>query len=289
MIAVFSGLLWLDWWLETTLLGSSETSPLTRTLLCGLPTVVILTALLLVGFVEFNRLAGASGVRILTIVGAIAVPLVAMRDYWAAIPAKIISLNLFFAIVASPMVLLAIILLALFVEQMARFRTEDAIRRIGASLLAIIYLGMGGAFILAIRRDFGVPMLVLFLVSVKFTDIGAYFTGSAAGKHKMIPWLSPGKSWEGLVGGVAVSILASIAVSNSMNIRFMTTWQVVMFAAVVALAGQFGDLCESLLKRSAKQKDSGAALPEFGGVLDVIDSPLLAAPLAYLVLAILQA
>jgi phosphatidate cytidylyltransferase len=212
-----------------------------------------------------------------------------MRDYWAAIPSNIISLNLFFAIVASPMVLLAIILLVLFVEQMARFRTEDAIRRIGASLLAIIYLGLGGAFILAIRRDCGVPMLVLFLVSVKFTDIGAYFTGSAIGKHKMIPWLSPGKSWEGLVGGVAVSILASIAICKWLDIRTMATWQVVMFAVVVALAGQFGDLCESLLKRSAKQKDSGAALPEFGGVLDVIDSPLLAAPLAYLVLAILQA
>lgn len=285
MIVVFSGLLWLDWWLETTLWNTPDTDPWVRTALCSLPTVVILTTLLLAGFVEVAKLAKASGVRILTVVGIVATPLIAMRDYWATLPGNISSK--FVVTLTSPMTLLAIMLLALFVEQMVRFRTEDAIRRVGASLLAIMYLGLGGAFILAIRSTSGVPMLVLFLVSVKFTDIGAYFTGSAIGKHKMIPWLSPGKTWEGLVGGVVISVLASIAVYKFLNIDFLVTWQVAVFAAVVGLAGQFGDLCESLLKRSAKQKDSGGALPEFGGVLDVIDSPLLAAPIAYLMLAIL--
>jgi len=286
MIVGFAAMLWLDWWLEKTLVNTLNTDPLVQTTLYSLPTVVILTALLLTGFLEIAKLAKASGVQILTVVGIVAVPLVAMRDYWLSILRSLIEDYPFWAI-ASPMMLLAIVLLALFVEQMSRFRTEDAIRRIGASLLAIIYLGVGGAFILKIRGDVGVPMLVLFIVSVKFTDIGAYFTGSAIGRHKMIPWLSPGKSWEGLLGGLAISVIASIAVHNSLNIQFLETWQVAVFAVVVGLAGQFSDLCESLLKRSAKQKDSGGVLPEFGGVLDVIDSLLLAAPVAYLTLAIL--
>ncbi len=288
MIAVFSALLWLDWRLETTASNNPDMSPCAKTALCGLPTVVILTALLLVGFVEFARLARASGVQILTFAGAVAVPLVATLYYWTTILGSVTNLNPF-VMPVFPIMLLVIVLMVMFVEQMVRFRTEDAIRRIGASMFAVIYLGLGGAFILAIRRDCGVPMLVLFLVSVKFTDIGAYFTGSAIGKHKMIPWLSPGKSWEGLVGGIVVSVLASIAVYKSLDIPFAAMWQVAVFAVVVGLAGQFGDLCESLLKRSARQKDSGGALPEFGGVLDVIDSPLLAAPLAYLVLAFLAA
>ena len=146
-----------------------------------------------------------------------------------------------------------------------------------------MYLSIGAAMILMINQGYGVPIFVLFLVAVKGTDIGAYFTGSFIGKHKLIPWLSPGKTWEGLIGGLAFAAGASILVVHLMGI-WLAFWQAAVFGVVVGLAGQFGDLCESLLKRSANLKDSGAAVPEFGGVLDILDSPLLAAPVAYALL-----
>ena len=125
---------------------------------------------------------------------------------------------------------------------------------------------------------------MLFLAAVKCTDIGAYFVGSAVGRHKLIVWLSPGKSWEGLIGGLAFAAGVSILVAWAWKID-AAVWEAAVFGVAVALAGQFGDLCESLLKRSARVKDSGAALPEFGGVLDLLDSPLLAAPVGYVLLA----
>ncbi|RPI58417.1 MAG: CDP-archaeol synthase [Planctomycetaceae bacterium] len=128
----------------------------------------------------------------------------------------------------------------------------------------------------------------MFLVAVKCTDIGAYFTGSAIGRHKLIPWLSPGKTWEGLLGGMAAAAGVSVLAVWAMDIHIagsaLPFWRAVVFGVVVGLIGQFGDLSESLMKRSVNVKDSGAVVPEFGGVLDILDSPLLAAPAGYLML-----
>jgi phosphatidate cytidylyltransferase len=183
---------------------------------------------------------------------------------------------------------LGLIVMLVFAEQMIRRQTTDALKRLGATFLTIAYLGLGGALVLAIRMQYNVPVLVLFLVAVKFTDIGAYFTGSAIGRHKLIPWLSPGKSWEGLAGGLIVgagaSTLAAWALEVSLSRWPLPLWTAAVFGAAVGLAGQFADLCESLLKRSTGVKDSGAVLPEYGGILDILDSPLLSAPVAYLLL-----
>jgi phosphatidate cytidylyltransferase len=173
-----------------------------------------------------------------------------------------------------------------FLEQMIRHRLDAALARVGATLLAVAYLGVGAAVMLAIRVDKGVPALILFLAAVKCTDIGAYFTGSAIGRHKLIAWLSPGKSWEGLFGGLAAAAGVSMLVVWLLGMRMSLAWAA-GFGVIVGAVGQFADLCESLLKRSAKIKDSGALVPEFGGVLDVLDSPLLAAPAAYVLLNML--
>ncbi len=285
MIAVIAGLLYLDWWLEAALRAGGESKiMLLWPLLEALPTAVVLVALLTVGFRELARLANAAGIKLLGVSGLLATAIVATEAYWYRL-LDILTSSIGVAYLTVP--LLSLGLLGMFAEQMIRYRTEAAFRRIAATALAVVYLGLCGGLIFAIRLR-GVGQLVLFLAAVKFTDIGAYFTGITLGRHKMIPWLSPGKSWEGLAGGLAAGAAISVLVAYVLKISELWFWEAIVFGVVVGLAGQFGDLCESLLKRSACAKDSGSVVPEFGGVLDIIDSPLLAAPIALILLSILM-
>jgi phosphatidate cytidylyltransferase len=117
-------------------------------------------------------------------------------------------------------------------------------------------------------------------------DTGAYFTGRAIGRHKLIVWLSPGKTWEGLIGGVITSSLVGLLFAW-LSQRFLSPGDHVplhlgaIWGCIFGLVGQFGDLMKSLLKRGAGIKDSSSLLPGLGGVLDVLDSPLMVAPVAY--------
>lgn len=162
---------------------------------------------------------------------------------------------------------------------------EGVIAATGGVLLSFVYLGLMAGFLLAIRREFEVVVLGWVILMVKACDIGAYFTGKAIGRHKLIPWLSPGKTWEGLWGGVTLSAL--VGVFGGMLVQRVTGdsvppwWACALMGATLGVVGQAGDLLESLLKRDAGKKDSGGSIPGFGGILDVLDSPLLAAPVAF--------
>jgi phosphatidate cytidylyltransferase len=170
-------------------------------------------------------------------------------------------------------------------------QTQEAIVRMAGTVLATMYLGGLAWFLMAIRvkhtshtgppQGFdGSTMLVLMLLLVvKSTDIGAYFGGRALGRRKLIPWLSPGKTWEGLLFGLLSAALVAMAFSYSIR---QPLWKTALFGACIGFIGQLGDLLESLIKRDAEVKDSGALIPGFGGILDVIDSPLFASPFAYL-------
>lgn len=155
----------------------------------------------------------------------------------------------------------------------------------GASLLAFVYLGLMFGFLLAIRREHEAWVLLWVLLVTKSCDIGAYLVGKSIGKHKLIPWLSPGKTWEGLFGGIAmatgVSILGLLALKNAQVMIWPGFPAAILAGVLFAVVGQAGDLLESLLKRDAGHKDSGRSVPGFGGVLDLLDSPLLVAPVAY--------
>lgn len=162
--------------------------------------------------------------------------------------------------------------------------TEGVIAAAGGAMLAFVYLGLMFGFVLAIRREHPVWTLAWVLLIVKACDIGAYFTGKAFGRHKLILWLSPGKTWEGLVGGVVASTLVGVAGVAILTPSPVPT-RILVIGAVTGclfgLLGQAGDLMMSLFKRDAGIKDSGKSLPGFGGILDVLDSPLLVAPFAY--------
>jgi len=128
--------------------------------------------------------------------------------------------------------------------------------------------------------------LVLYLiVVVKSTDVGAYLIGAKFGRHKLVPRLSPKKTWEGLAGGLACGVLASsiFAASSGWCVGQLCMGPVhaVVLGLLLAGVGVLGDLFESLLKRACNVKDSGAIIPGMGGVLDVLDSLLFAAPALY--------
>ncbi len=164
-------------------------------------------------------------------------------------------------------------------------QVEGMLAAVGGALFSFAYLGLLMGFVVLIRREHSAWVLVWVIAVTKSCDIGAFFTGTAIGKHKLIPWLSPGKTWEGLIGGLVLSAIVAV-VGVWMLERWAGTRLSGPLAAVGAgvafgFVGQCGDLVASMLKRDAGVKDSGRTLPGFGGVLDVIDSPLLVLPVAF--------
>jgi phosphatidate cytidylyltransferase len=158
-------------------------------------------------------------------------------------------------------------------------------------------LNAGGdlAWSVAVRRDFGPGAIIILLAATKGSDIGAYFTGINFGKHKLIPWLSPGKTIEGFVGAMVFSTIITISlwkipyiINVSLLPKGFGAMGLILLGASFAVIGHVGDLAESLLKRDANAKDSAHLLPEFGGVLDMIDSVLPVGLWWYLVLTISQ-
>ena len=132
--------------------------------------------------------------------------------------------------------------------------------------------------------------LLFVLVVTKFTDMGAYLTGTLIGKHKMIPHISPGKTWQGFGGAIGWAVLGGLAVFFLFpgQLKILTPLHVVVLGVVLALAAVVGDLAESVLKRSLDVKDSGHVLPGIGGALDLIDSLLFTAPIFYFYLRAVQ-
>ncbi len=265
MIAALVGILYLDYWLEAT------HHPLT-----GVPVGVLVALASAVGAAELSRLAKMADLAVMELPAVIMSAVVSTAPVWMQ-PVKFPAAALWLLIAA------AVVVVA-FACQMICYRLDRAIVRLSTTVFFSAYLGLCGATILALRVTAGLPVLVLFLTAVKVTDIGAYFTGSFIGKHKMIPWLSPGKSWEGLVGGLAIGVVVTGVIWRLLgpgSTNIIDGWKLAVGALILGLVGQFGDLCESLLKRAAAAKDAGRLVPQFGGVMDIMDSPLIAAPVAY--------
>jgi phosphatidate cytidylyltransferase len=187
----------------------------------------------------------------------------------------------------------AAVVLAAFLLEMATFREPGhSVTRIALAVWAVAYLGLLPSFLAQLRwwpadeslagpDRRGVTALALTIFVPKFCDIGAYFTGRFLGRHRMAPVLSPKKTWEGLAGGLALSVLTAWALNHYLPGLPMNDLSAAGFGLAVGVAGVLGDLAESMIKRDCRQKDASHALPGFGGVLDVVDSILFAAPVAY--------
>jgi phosphatidate cytidylyltransferase len=126
-------------------------------------------------------------------------------------------------------------------------------------------------------------LLIYLLAVTKFSDVGAYVVGSAIGRHKMIPRISPGKTWEGFAGAILTSLAISVVITHFMEGRApsLSFTSSIVLGILLPLVSVVGDLAESVVKRDASIKDSGHTIPGIGGVLDLIDSILFTAPVLY--------
>lgn len=145
---------------------------------------------------------------------------------------------------------------------------------LASGVLGQFYIGIPFALTVGYNFDF-IPLIVFALLWLN--DSGAYIVGSTMGKHKMSPRISPKKTWEGLIGGLLIAV-AGIIVYLTCFSGFLSILQGILLAVTVSVFGTLGDLIESMFKRAAGVKDSGKCIPGHGGILDRVDSYLLAFP-----------
>lgn len=180
-----------------------------------------------------------------------------------------------------------------FVLQMRRpIEGAKSVLDVTSTILGVLWLTW--MFYFTARLDFaptfdgtmsGSIVLLWCLAVTKFTDMGAYITGSLIGKHKMIPHISPAKTWEGFFGALFFALLAGggLYALFPQQLSIFPSWlHVIVLSQIVALLAVVGDLAESLWKRALAVKDSGHALPGIGGAMDLIDSICFTAPAVYL-------
>jgi len=165
---------------------------------------------------------------------------------------------------------------------------------ISSTLFGILYIWFLASFLVKLRHlgsdgmlggegwnETGTGLLLSCVAVSKLADVGGYLFGRKFGRHKMIPRISPNKSWEGLFAGLALSVGAAYVLWVVGLLPLGAGWTVAVYGLLVGGMGTLGDLAESLLKRGSGRKDTDDLVPGFGGVLDVIDSLLISAPVAY--------
>ena len=189
---------------------------------------------------------------------------------------------------------LIVFVLGLCVRQFVSKSNTAGIEAISVTLFGLMYVPWLLNFIQKIyffpfsdrTLRSGAFYVLYFILVTKFSDTGAYVVGSLIGKHKMIPRISPGKTWEGFAGGILVSTGASVLFAWLAGPRLigMNLYHATILGILLSVAAVIGDLIESLFKREAGVKDSGTRFPGIGGILDLLDSLLFNAPLMYVYL-----
>jgi phosphatidate cytidylyltransferase len=284
ILAVLVALVLLDYWqVGVRVPGAWLVPPL------------LVTSLLATG--EVLHLVAAKGYRPLAwpiFVGNAALPLAASAPVLFALAGRDLAPGNSLGIALWPLMVLVLAMLLVIGVEMQRFRQPGtAVVHAALGVFTLVYIGLLVSFLALLRlhggHEWGMLALVSVLAITKLADTGAYFVGRTLGRHKMTPLLSPGKTWEGAAGGVLTACLASWAIFKFLGPLVVRQGYVqppltaaLVYGLVLAAAGMHGDLAESLLKRDMQVKDSSTWLPGLGGVLDIIDAVLVAAPVGYL-------
>ncbi|AMV36716.1 phosphatidate cytidylyltransferase [Planctomyces sp. SH-PL62] len=194
------------------------------------------------------------------------------------------------AVLAWPFLSFTAVLMAAFVAESLRFdKPGRAVASIAGTILIVAYVGLLGSFLVQMRWldgcKHGLVPLAFLIATAKGADVGAYTIGRLAGRHKLWPEISPNKTVEGAIGGLAFALAAALLVewvaTTHVGVTALGWPGAAGFGLVIGVVAQVGDLMESMIKRDCRRKDASAAVPGFGGVLDVLDSLLFAAPVAY--------
>ena len=178
--------------------------------------------------------------------------------------------------------LLIPLIISVFITELFR-KTETPILNIAATLVMPLYVVL--PFIFLINFD-DYRLLMGFFIIIWSSDTGAYLVGVKFGKRRLFERISPKKSWEGTIGGFIASLLVAFVLSKFFNNLSLINWLVV--GGIISITGVFGDLTESMIKRSVNKKDSGNILPGHGGILDRFDSVTFAAPMVYCYLMLIN-
>jgi phosphatidate cytidylyltransferase len=251
----------------------------------------VMTLLAVVGLIEFYGLVEKLGVVCFKGVGLFACLLLLVGTFLHlegllpgihGSPSRVNDFEVIFLI---------IFVLGLCFRQFISRSNTKGILAIATTLLGLMYVPWLLNFIQKIYLFPGLGTdgkfyVLYFIVVTKFSDTGAYAIGSLIGRHKMIPRISPGKTWEGFAGAIAVSTGASLVFAHLAGPRLVgMTWiHASILGVVLSVGAVIGDLIESIFKREAGVKDSGRFFPGIGGILDLLDSLLFNAPIMYLYL-----
>lgn len=251
--------------------------------LCLIGKIPFLIFVLFIGLISFNEYSSMLRSKNSfpnKLIGFLAVAVLIINEY-----KLIIDYHLLFTLI--------IIFLLLF----ELFRNKSsAINNIGSTLLGIFYIGIFSASIINLRQFYadsvftysqGGYLILSILISIWLCDSAAYFIGSAYGLHKLIPRISPKKSWEGAIAGFIFSVVGMV-VSKSFMLEFLSLTDAIIIGIIIGVFGQIGDLVESLIKRDTNVKDSSSIIPGHGGILDRFDSLLFTAPIVYLYLLLIK-
>lgn len=242
--------------------------------------VVIFSLITFLGLFEFNGLVSKQeNVKISKIKGAIGGLLLFAGVY-------------LFISISNPLLLLLYFLymLMVFIGELY-LKKENAIKALAYFSLGQIYIAVPFALLNLLAfgyeaNNYRWVYILAILVFIWVNDSFAYLTGMAFGKHRLFERISPKKSWEGFIGGAIFAIASSLVFSHFFDKLSMIEWM--GFAAVVVAFGTWGDLIESLMKRTLGVKDSGNMIPGHGGILDRFDSTILAIPAVFVYLELLN-
>jgi len=229
---------------------------------------------------EFYRICEAKGLRTYKVWGVIGTLALVSGSWFFYRQPQRLQLSYDFDIL-----ILLVFALGVFIRQFPQKLNPQGIETMAVTLFGLIYVAWLGNFIT--RINFASPhgryFIMLLVVVTKFTDMGAYIVGSVMGRHKLIPRISPKKTWEGTIGGIAFAVGGAFLCRWVMPVEMaqLTIVHATVVGLLLGVAAVIGDLAESLVKREAGVKDSSTILPGHGGCLDMIDSLLFTAPLLY--------
>ncbi len=229
--------------------------------------LALVTAAVLAGWTEYFRLMRHTGIAIHPIVGGV------------------MCLLLVFCFYRSDfyLVWLAVCLMSLFITgYAARATLEGSLNEVAYSFLGAVYVsGLMGYFILLRGMEHGNHILFFLFMVIWLGDTAAYYVGKNVGKTPLAPKISPGKTIEGSVAGLAGSVAGGVA-AKYLFFESLPLSHCLIMALLCGIMGQIGDLAESLFKRRAGVKDSGSLIPGHGGILDRLDSLMFAGPAFYI-------